>query len=128
MKITEELIESGKTGNGGWSKAQLACLEISWPPPKGWKSSVIGKEISPQLAQLFVAGKGKPLHPDKRKDPNAPKEIIMGVTLNPKVHSCERNCDTPPWEVCHECPMADEQRAWKAPDLTPTEMQFDLWE
>ena len=34
-------IESLKTPNGGWTKASLASLGVSWPPPKGWKERLI---------------------------------------------------------------------------------------
>lgn len=30
-------IDNLKTPAGGWTKATLAKLGISWPPPKGWK-------------------------------------------------------------------------------------------
>lgn len=42
--LTIEDIENGKTKNGGWTKATLAGWGISWPPPKGWKSLLLGEE------------------------------------------------------------------------------------
>jgi hypothetical protein len=54
-KITEELICSAKTTKGAWNKAQFALIGIAWPPPKGWKSSIIGKEISEEHAANFIA-------------------------------------------------------------------------
>jgi hypothetical protein len=34
-------IESLKTPAGGWTKASLASLGVSWPPPSGWKSKLL---------------------------------------------------------------------------------------
>lgn len=36
-------IESLKTEKGGWTKASLASLGVSWPPPKGWKEKLINE-------------------------------------------------------------------------------------
>lgn len=52
--ITEELIESGKSERGGWTKAQLAILGVSWPPESGWKRKVIGAIIPQSEALRFV--------------------------------------------------------------------------
>lgn len=54
MKLTEEMILAGQTGNGGWNRAQLAALGIDWPPHKGWKRRLIGTEISEQQYQRFL--------------------------------------------------------------------------
>ena len=56
MIITNELIESLKTRNGGWTKRSLAVLGINWPPTKGWKNRIIGNELAItdlQLADLI---------------------------------------------------------------------------
>lgn len=37
----EQKIESLKTENGGWTRASLESLGVSWPPPKGWKQALI---------------------------------------------------------------------------------------
>lgn len=36
-----ELIASRQTENGGWTKAQLAEWGVPWPPPPGWRVSLI---------------------------------------------------------------------------------------
>lgn len=41
LKPTEEMIENGKTPEGGWTKEQLAKWGVSWPPPKGWKEALL---------------------------------------------------------------------------------------
>ena len=37
----EAKIESLKTAKGGWTKASLASLGVSWPPPSGWKAKLL---------------------------------------------------------------------------------------
>lgn len=37
MKITEELLQRGKSSRGGWTKEQFAIIGIYWPPIFGWK-------------------------------------------------------------------------------------------
>jgi hypothetical protein len=58
VTITNELIESGKSAAGGYSKAQLALLGVTWPPLSGWKKRVIGSQITSDEAARFVAGRG----------------------------------------------------------------------
>lgn len=53
-KITENLIEMGMSDKKAWSRAQLALIGVEWPPLKGWKSRIIGKEISEADAEKFV--------------------------------------------------------------------------
>ena len=36
-----EKIESLKTPAGGWTKASLASLGVSWPPTSGWKAKLL---------------------------------------------------------------------------------------
>lgn len=33
-------ILDAQTGNGGWTRAQLAEWGIPWPPPKGWRKAL----------------------------------------------------------------------------------------
>jgi len=39
MKLEE--IEAGRSEKGGFSKAQLAKWGVPWPPPKGWKETLL---------------------------------------------------------------------------------------
>ncbi|MEX2336891.1 MAG: hypothetical protein WD555_06435 [Fulvivirga sp.] len=57
MIITEEFIDKGKSIKGGWSKVQLQIIDVSWPPEKGWKEKVIGKDISAGEAEKFLSYK-----------------------------------------------------------------------
>lgn len=54
-KITEDLLLAGRATAGGWKKAQLALIGVAWPPPKGWKATVIGTDISDEDAARFLA-------------------------------------------------------------------------
>ncbi len=45
VKLSHELIESGQSDHGGWSQEQLALLGVEWPPLKGWKKRIVGREV-----------------------------------------------------------------------------------
>lgn len=45
VTLTSDMIERGKSSKGGWSMRQLALLGIDWPPPRNWKSKIIGKRV-----------------------------------------------------------------------------------
>lgn len=66
MKITQELIESGQSGNGGWTREQLELIGVQWPPKHGWRQRVQGMEIPEADAQKFVAMRGMTLKRQKR--------------------------------------------------------------
>lgn len=54
MQITEELLAEGRSGPGGWSKAQVTILGVEWPLRKGWKARIMGREISEADAARFL--------------------------------------------------------------------------
>jgi ribonuclease HI len=54
LAITFDLIEAGKSERGGWSKRQLACLGVPWPPPKSWKETAAGRVIQRSEAETFL--------------------------------------------------------------------------
>lgn len=35
--VSPEEIAATRSGNGGWTKKQLAEWGVPWPPPKGWR-------------------------------------------------------------------------------------------
>lgn len=39
--MTEEEIEAGRSANGGFTKAQLLMWGVPYPPPKGWKQTLM---------------------------------------------------------------------------------------
>ncbi len=64
ITLTNELIEQGSTSalTGSWTKVQLALIGVSWPPEKGWKQYVIGREFSEETIARFTSiGKGNAL-------------------------------------------------------------------
>lgn len=65
MKITEDLLAAGISERGGFSKSQLALLGVEWPPPKGWKHTIIGMSISNDAATEFVRFADRRTGPEK---------------------------------------------------------------
>ena len=57
MIITRQFINDNKTRKGAWTKKQFEALGITYPPRKGWINEMIGKEITPEQAGLFIEGK-----------------------------------------------------------------------
>jgi len=43
--ITEETISLAQSSKGGFTKAALAALGVSWPPLAGWRQRIIGDFI-----------------------------------------------------------------------------------
>ena len=58
MIITKEWIMANQTARGSWNAKQLACLDISWPAPKGWIKRVtgLGIDLSSQISFEKYAG------------------------------------------------------------------------
>lgn len=58
IKITNEFLQENKTARGGYTAAQLVALGLNYSDlKKGWKSDVIGKEITEENARIFIMGK-----------------------------------------------------------------------
>lgn len=53
MVISQEWIAQHATGKAGWTRLQLECLGVSWPPSKGWRSRLIGTRIDDAKAREF---------------------------------------------------------------------------
>jgi hypothetical protein len=58
--LTKENIESLCNLPGGFTRKTLAALGVDWPPKKGWKFDLIGKEIPDEQYARAMAGKKKP--------------------------------------------------------------------
>jgi hypothetical protein len=43
--VSEAEIEAARTKRGGWTKDQLAEWGVPWPPPKGWRKSLIAASM-----------------------------------------------------------------------------------
>lgn len=55
MLITKTWLQAYRTEKGGWTKAQLACLDVEWPPRHGWMKRVVGEVLSEEQARVFEA-------------------------------------------------------------------------
>lgn len=58
LTITNEFIESLKSDKGGFTRKQLEAIGVTWPPEKGWKGKVIGKEIERETA-VWLSNRAK---------------------------------------------------------------------
>ena len=57
MIITEKYLIDNATKRGGYTKAQVLALGLSWPLPSGWKKKIIGTEITDSQAARFELAK-----------------------------------------------------------------------
>jgi len=55
--ITEEEIEAERTAKGGWIRETLAEWGVPWPPPSGWKRTILEQGI-PYRGALAILGRG----------------------------------------------------------------------
>jgi hypothetical protein len=55
VPLTEEIIEQGRSTNGGWSRGQLEAIGVEWPPVKGWKKRWAGRPMSQRRIDLFLS-------------------------------------------------------------------------
>lgn len=57
--ITKRWLLKCRTPAGGWTKAQLEVLGISWPPMQGWHDTVIGNSLTALQRDRFCSLKNK---------------------------------------------------------------------
>ncbi len=59
-EITPDLIAAGASVANGYTRRQVESLGLSWPPPRGWKQSIVGAAVTAEAATEFVrlAGAG----------------------------------------------------------------------
>lgn len=55
--ITDDYLNSHRTERGAWTKSQFKVIGVPWPPIAGWKSVVLGRELTDEQAKAFEAGK-----------------------------------------------------------------------
>lgn len=61
VTLTREMLNGARTKLGGYTRAQVGCLGLLWPPTAGWLRSLRGKTVSKETWDRFVAlGKIKP--------------------------------------------------------------------
>ena len=58
MKWRDEITLRGMSGVGGWNKRQFDLVGIGWPPWKGWREWLVGREYSEEVVEGFVRLKG----------------------------------------------------------------------
>lgn len=71
VKITKELLQEGLSRNGAYNGAQMEVLEIEPAWNKGWKRRLLGKLITEQQKETFLALKDSHLvkkihHPEQK--------------------------------------------------------------
>lgn len=59
VHVTEKFITQGQSFRGGWTRRQFEILGFDWPPPPGWRRKTVGRRISKELADEFLALKSQ---------------------------------------------------------------------
>lgn len=59
ITVNRELLALVATRNGGYTKAQLSALGVAWPPPRGWKKSVVGRGIDRTAFDFLVGARSR---------------------------------------------------------------------
>lgn len=60
--LTKEMIERLMTPAGGYNRAALGLLGVSWPPMAGWKAALIGTQISERDYNAALRAKDQNAH------------------------------------------------------------------
>ena len=88
VTITEEFLRSGMNSGVGICNKQLKILGVPTPPKSGWLKELIGKTITKETAEKFLAAKkkrkekiGRPL--PETTPPDAARQTIA-KSLSPK--------------------------------------------
>ena len=68
--VTRALLAAGASDRGGFSRKQVELLGGEWPLRHGWKDALLGRQISNEDAQAFVALAGR--HLVKKADKPSP--------------------------------------------------------
>ncbi len=71
MILTREILEQGKSANGGWSKKQLQCFGVTLK--KGWMRKIIGKHFPALTIERFLSLKDR--HLPRRTEQDLDKEF-----------------------------------------------------
>ena len=79
MIIPAEEIEKAKSEKGGWTKKTLSQWGVPWPPPKGWKESLITG--SPLAEQKFSTPALKARYSDSL-EAHLLQQVVMAVIEN----------------------------------------------
>jgi hypothetical protein len=60
--VTRDELEKASTANGGYTREQLEEWGVSWPPPKGWKKSLLSSEPDQEIAASTESGRYRPIY------------------------------------------------------------------
>ncbi len=61
MNLTKEILEQGKSSNGGWSAKQLRLFGIEYPLDSGWQSAIIDSDFPVEKIEKFLELRNKHL-------------------------------------------------------------------
>jgi len=63
IRVTDAMIKAGCSQKGGWSRAQLRIIGISWPLKRGWKKAILNHDcrLTQDEYDQFLALKDKHL-------------------------------------------------------------------
>jgi hypothetical protein len=82
MRLTEAQIEAGRSPKGGWTRQQLAKWGVPWPPPKGWRAKLTGREDRPmRTPERVVDPFFRPVEPE----PEGPRRMKNSAADFPNI-------------------------------------------
>jgi hypothetical protein len=85
--ISEEEIEEQRTHKGGWNRVALAQWGVPWPPPAGWKHTLLAHGIPYQPA-LNTTTKRQKSEPAER--PILCRNCCTAMSKNGREYVCDR--------------------------------------
>lgn len=68
------MIQDGRSRRGGWSERQFVLLGVPYPPQKGWRKTILGKEFKEEVIKEFLKLKDRHLPGIKTNFPELPFE------------------------------------------------------
>ena len=74
--VTNEIIEAGKSGMGGWNRRQVEAIGMKWPLTQGWKFRIIGTTVERSKVAEFLSLKGATKRPRKVRGQTAIKSDL----------------------------------------------------
>jgi len=66
MKLTQEIMDQGKSSKGSWSYKQLRCFGIKPDFNSGWLREALGSDVTQEQVTRFLSLRNahlKPEHP-----------------------------------------------------------------
>jgi hypothetical protein len=69
--LTDEILEKGRSANGGYSRRQLELFGIVGFP-SGWKKALVGQSASVEVVERYLMLKDKHLTEKRLRKPSLP--------------------------------------------------------